>query len=133
MTTLPEIRVLGLKGLDQREMRDLIPAADLRFESHGSPDRPGASYEPATMIALLVISAPVLKGLAAWILKKRHRKNVVVDVEKKHPDGSYERVSVKVHMTDSSTDADVMRAVGEQLGIDPSLLAAAIGKTQPGQ
>jgi hypothetical protein len=127
MITPSEIRILGLRGLDQREMRDSIPDSELRFESPHSADRSGTSYEPSTLIAFIVISAPVLKGLAAWILKKRHRKDVVVEVEKKNPDGSFERVSVKVHMSDSTTESDVVRAVGDQLGIDSQLLASAMG------
>jgi hypothetical protein len=127
MTAPSQIRILGLRGLDQREMRESIPDSELTFESPHSADRSGTAHEPSTLIALLVISAPVLKGLAAWILKKRHRKDVIVEVEKKKPDGSFERVSVKVHMSGSSTESDVVRAVGEQLGIDSSMLAAAMG------
>jgi hypothetical protein len=127
MTSPPELRVLGIRGLDRHEMQNLIPAADLAFEEPTAADRPGTSFEPATLIALLVLSGPVLKGLAAWILKKRNRKDVAVEVEKRQADGSYQRVAVTMHLSESSTEAEVVRALGQQLGIDHSLIAAVTG------
>lgn len=130
MTSPPEIRVLGLRGLDRHEMQNLIPAEDIAFETPIAADRPGTSFDPATLIALLVLSGPVLKGLAAWILKKRNRKDVAVEVEKRQADGSYQRVAVTMHLSESSSEADVVRALGQQLGIDHSLIAAIAGQSE---
>src|SRR5260370_38553148 len=129
MGSVPEVRILGLRTLDQHEMRDSIPPDSLTFEAQALAERGGTSYEPATVIAVVLLSAAALKGLAAWLLKKRHRKDLTVEIEKKKPDGSYERVAVTVHMSNSSTEADVVRAVGEQLGVDQSLLATALGSS----
>jgi DNA-binding IclR family transcriptional regulator len=38
---------------------------------------------------------------------------------------------VTVHMSESSTKADVVRAVGERLGIDQSVIGTALGLAQP--
>ncbi len=127
MESVPEVRVLGLRTLDQHELRDSIPTDNLTFEPQIPAERAGTSYEPATVIAVVLLSSAALNGLAAWVLKKRHRKDVSIEIEKKKPDGSYERVAVTVHMSESSTKADVVRAVGAQLGVDPSVLAAAVG------
>jgi hypothetical protein len=46
-------------------------------------ERGGTSYQPATVIAVVLLSAAAPNGLAAWLLKKHHRKDVIVEVEKK--------------------------------------------------
>jgi hypothetical protein len=131
MESVSNIRILGLRALDQHEMRDSIPNADLTFEPQVPAERGATSHEPATVVAVVLISAAALNGLAAWLLKKRHRKDVTIEVEKKRGDGSSERVAVTVHMSESSTKADVVRAVGERLGIDQSVIGTALGLAQP--
>jgi len=94
MESVSNIRILGLRALDQHEMRDSIPNADLTFEPQVPAERGATSHEPATVVAVVLISAAALNGLAAWLLKKRHRKDVTIEVEKKRGDGSSERVAV---------------------------------------
>jgi hypothetical protein len=71
-----------------------------------------------------------LGGRTAWLLKKRHRECVEHEVELRHPDGRLEIRRLTVRIDDSATDADVVRQIGESLGINPQAVSA-LSKVRP--
>ena len=128
MTTglTPVARITGLRALDERELREALSGIDARFDKEDTDSQVGKSYEPVTIAMTILLTAAALKGLSAWLLKKRHRKHVEFEVEVKRPDGSYERKRCVVDMSESTSQVEVVRTVGEQFGIDATILAEAI-------
>jgi hypothetical protein len=119
------VRLTGLKRLDEHELSDEIPADAVTFKREEPEGRGGTAHEPATLIAVVLLTSAALKGIAAWLLKKRHRGLVELEAEIQRPDGSFERRKIRIELSDSSSSSDVVRAVGEQLSVDPTLIANA--------
>lgn len=113
------IRLPGLEGLDKQELIDTIPPGDLTFEEE-APERPDTSYEPFTAVAVIMLTAAGIKGLAAWLLKKRHHEEVTYTVEQVDADGSKRTTQFTFRMSESTTTADVVKAVCDGLNIDPA-------------
>lgn len=53
------LRFPGLRGLDEREIRQFVPEEGLALEQQEAEGRPGTSYEPFTMVAIVLLSASV--------------------------------------------------------------------------
>ncbi len=131
MPDIQTVRLLELHALDERELRDVLAGDDITFEEPASGDRKGTAHEPITTVAVVLLTAQALQIVAAWLLKRRHRRQVEVVTEVSRPDGSYERKVIKLELTDSSSQADVVQAVGEQLGVDASLIGNALKLAKP--
>jgi hypothetical protein len=121
---MEELTISGLDELDADELRDVVPPEDFRIESSSLPAGSGdVHHEPMTVLAIVVLSAAAIKGLTAWLLKKRHRKTVEFDIEIRRSDGSTERRRVKFDLSESVSEPEVLKQVGQQFGVDPSVIA----------
>jgi hypothetical protein len=123
---LLEVRFPGLRGLDRHELQESLPADSLRLTEATPPGRIGTSYEPLTTVAIVLLSAAALRGITAWLLKKRHRGRVEYDVAVRRPDGSTEHRRLVIEFSESSTDEAVVRALGEQLGAAETVISEAV-------
>ena len=128
-TTAEALRFPGLRALDEREFQDAIPATNLTLEREEAEGRPGTAYEPFTTVAVVLLTSAAIKGIAAWILKKRRCQEVAIEVDEEYPDGSRKRITLHFTLSESSSQADVVRAIGEQLAIDPTILTEALKET----
>ncbi len=73
MDDLLELQILGLRALDRHELKESVPDGSLQLTEATSPGRTGTSYEPLRAVAIVLLSAAALRGVAAWLLKKRRR------------------------------------------------------------
>ena len=127
----PALQIFGLDELDEHELREAVPGESLEILRADDARPPDSGFpEPLTLIAVVVLGSQAISGLAAWLLKKRHRKSVEYRVEIRRPDGSIESRTLKIVMTDSTTDAEVVRQIGESLGIKPESLTAVVEPRQ---
>ena len=126
MEDVLEVSFPGLRALDLHELRESLPDDSLRLTEATPPGRVGTSYEPLTSVAIVLVSAAALRGIAAWLLKKRHRGRVEYDVEVRRADGSSERRRLVIEFSESSTDEAVVRALGEQFGAAESVISEAV-------
>jgi len=124
------LRLLDLDALDAQELRRMLPAGSYAVEKEELPA--GVHGDLGATAAIVVLAAaPVLRALAAWLLKTRHKESVVLRVEKIGPDNTVERRSLTINLTDSNTDgksdgkAEVLRQLVDALKLDPHLVAAA--------
>jgi hypothetical protein len=114
---------MGLDKLDEKELADEIGPDDVKFDTIKVP---GGTYgEPGTIIAIIIISIPVIKALTAWLMKKRRKKTVSITSEIEHPDGRKERNSVDIDVS-SSDPGEVMKQLGPAFKIDPGVIVKAL-------
>lgn len=120
------IRFPGLQPLDERELREALPATDLTFEQPQVEERPGTRHEPFTVVAVIVLTGAAIRGIAAWLLKKRHRRRIELTVEVRRPDGTTERRTAVFEMSESSSQEEIVRAIGDQFQLDAKVIAQAL-------
>jgi hypothetical protein len=120
------VRFPGLEDLDEDELRKAVPPENLKIKRQEPEGRPGTSYEPFTTVAIVLLTASALQGIAAWLLKKRHRKRVELEAEIRRPDGSFEHITAIFDFSESSSEPEVVRAVGEQFRVDPAVVTEAL-------
>jgi hypothetical protein len=118
------VRILGLDELDGDELRESVPRADLEIKSPSVTK--DVVPEPGTIIAVVVLSAAALKGVAMWLLKKRYKRSVRLRYERRDADGSHELFSAEIDVSESASEADVIRQIGDSFRVDPSTLAQAL-------
>ena len=123
-TEATTVRILGLDALDKNELEKALGQDGVTFDK---AEVPGGTYgEPGTIIAIVVITVAALKGLTAWLMKKRRQGTIELTSEIEHTDGSKERKTIRVDVS-SSDPAEVLKQVGAAFEIDPQLLAQAMG------
>lgn len=125
-STTTALRFTGLAPLEERELKDSVPSHDFEAQAQRPEGRPGTAYEPFTVAAIVVVSAAAIKGIATWALKRRDHKVIETEVEEVRADGSSHRARIRIEMTSSTTDADVIKALESQLSVDPSIMQAAL-------
>jgi hypothetical protein len=118
------LRFPSLDQLDVLELEGSVPAEDLVLEKETSEDRVGTAHEPVT-IAVVLLTAAAIKGITAWLLKKRHHQSVELEVEEVTADGTTRRKVLRFEMSASTSEGDVLKWIGDQLSIDPATLIEA--------
>ena len=104
------IRMGGLTRLEQRELTDVLPPerVDSAQEDIGLG---GLHGDLATWQVVIEAYVPTLPLLAAWLLKRRKKSVVEVEVEIRSSDGTgWERRSVRIESSEQSApEAEVLR------------------------
>lgn len=114
---------LTLLDVDNADVRDItagLPDGSASLE----PERlDGAKYgEPATIALALVVAVPVVRALAAWVLKRRRKQKVDIRARVLHADGSEVELTVRVDLSDSeSPEASVIQQLVAGLGLESAL------------
>lgn len=122
------LRLLSLTSLDLRELDTHLPKTLVRFEHPTVDGRRGANYEPGTVLAVVLLTPPALVALSAWLLKRRHRKTVEIATEIVRPDGTIQSLTIRIRMSESSSQADVIAELGQQVGAATSMIETALGQ-----
>lgn len=120
------IRLAGLSDLDVHELRSVFRSGELTLEASSVIGRLCMAHEPTTIAAIVVLSASAIAGLSAWLLMQRHRGEIEKTFEIHQPDGTMLKHRVMLKASATTTDADVIRALGEQLGLSPAVVAKAL-------
>ena len=124
MATDVAVHILGLNALDKSELERALGQDDVQFEEVHVPE--GTYGEPGTIIAVVVISVAIIKGLTAWLMKKRRKGIVQQEIEIEYPDGRKVRKTIQIDVS-SSDPAKVLNQLGEAFEIDEKLLTQAAG------
>jgi hypothetical protein len=113
----PELVITGLTTLDEVELREALPEAEVETMQSTVPE--GTLAEPATIAAIVTLGSMALKPLTLWILKRWRRRVSKLRFKIRKPDG--EMVDLALDLDQSSEDA-VNASVMAQLGkwISPS-------------
>jgi hypothetical protein len=117
------IRVLELTKLDVHELQQEL-GETVRFDSEPlTADRAG---EPATLIAVVVLSALAIKGISLWLMKRRTKGEVEFSFELQRKDGSVERRIARVVFSSSAPPpASIIEQVGKALHVEESIINEA--------
>ena len=124
-----EIRLVDVEPLDLRELERLLPEGTYRVERE---EVAGAEHGDLglTAVLVLVIGPPVIKALAAWLMKKRAKKSVTLSFEGRGPDGTVEKRTFTVDTTSSDpAGKDVLEPLFQGLGLDSQLVTEALKGT----
>lgn len=118
-----QVRVAGLDKLDARRMEAELSDGVTFEEEELTSDKAG---EPVTVIAVISLTALGLKTLGQWLMRQRQHDVLEYTVEIEHANGDREKRVVKLDRSSSTPgSAEVIKAVGESLTLDPSLVTAA--------
>lgn len=116
------VRVVGLSRLDSLDLKKQFPDAVVSFES--SPTKDPQLGELAT-VAVVMVSLAGLKLLAAWLSKNRKNNEITKTVEIVSPDGSRRTETIHLKVSESTTNADIMKAIAPMMQVDLSQLGSS--------
>lgn len=123
----PRLRMLELSVLDARELQRLLPAGSYQVEQDKL--HPGEHGDLGITVAIVVLITPsVIQAITAWLLKKRHRKSVVLTIEKIGPDNITDKRTLEITLSGSEApQADVLRQIASGMKLDPAMITTIIG------
>jgi len=114
---MDHIRVFGLSRLDSLDLKGQFPDAAITFEPTTAKDTQHGELATAAMIALTVAG---LQVLAAWLLKNRKGGTIEKIIDIVSPDGSRRTEKIVIKVSESTTQADVVKELGAMTHIDLS-------------
>jgi len=116
---LDNIRIFGLSRLDSLDLKKKFPDARITFE-------PGTTKDPQhgelVTVALVALTVAGLNVLAAVLLKDRNRGKIEKTIEIINADGSRRTETIVMEVSESTSHADVVKALAPQIGVDLSKL-----------
>ena len=124
---LPVLR-LEVDGYEIEELRSYL-SSDYLQEDRTKPKE--ALGDPVT-VAVIILAPLAIKALAAWLTKQRRKSEIVIESEIVHPDNTREHKTVRINLTSSTTEPDVLRQLKDQFNLDPQLVKAAERESHTG-
>jgi hypothetical protein len=114
---------LTLLDVDNADVQDIMGALPDGSVSLVPEQLDGTRYgEPGTIALALVVAIPVVRALAAWIVKRRRKQQVDIRARVLHADGSEVELSVNVNLSESeSPDAAVIQQLVDGFGLESAL------------
>jgi hypothetical protein len=111
---------------------DAFEIDDLKASLAGSAvqvdrEKPAEAYGEPITIAVIILAPLAIKGLAAWLTKRRERAELFDEVEIENPDGSRVRHRLHLKVSSSTTEPEVVRELVRGLNLDPKLVQAVAG------
>jgi hypothetical protein len=116
---LETIRVFDLSRLDSLDLKKQYPDAQITFEPGATKDPQHGELATAALIALTVAG---LNVLASWLLKNRKRSKIEKTIEIISPDGSRRTETIVMEVSESTSHADVVKALAPNISVDLSQL-----------
>ena len=102
----PKLIISGLSSLDEEQMKESLGDAVV-FDEPEVPE--GTLAEPATITAIITLSAMAISALAVYFNKTRRRYLLEKTVKIVYPDGRVEEVALKIEAS-SSEEAEAKLA-----------------------
>src|SRR5438477_11163598 len=112
---MDSIRVPGLTRLDRLDLQRQFPEVMIGFEE--APE-PGAEHGELVTVAVIGLTVVGLRALAAWLLKNRRGAEIEKTVQVTTADGGTRTETVKIKVTESTSDADVVKALANLTQLD---------------
>jgi hypothetical protein len=120
------LRLRDLTTLDRWELAQALADSDPEFEERTVAT--GAHGDLTTLMLTVALSAVALRGLVIWISRNRRSGSFTRELEIIEANGTVRRERVVVDLRSATTDAEVTRALGEALRLDPSIIDIALGQ-----
>ena len=123
-TSPARVRIRGLDKLDARELGVQL-GDDVAFEKEElTADKTG---EPATLIAVVVLTAMGIKVLYQYLMKQRSRSEMEIRIEVETRDGTRTVKTVKfLQAASSPPSAEEIEELAAALDVDPKVIAQAL-------
>lgn len=117
------LRVLDLTKLDIHELRHEM--GDV-FRVESEPLTADKAGEPATLIAVVALSALAIKGITLWLMKRRSKGEVEFSFEIQRKNGMVEKRTARIVFSSSSPPAaSIVEQVGTALQVEESIISEA--------
>lgn len=94
----PKLIISGLSSLDEEEMKESLGDA-VEFDEPQVPE--GTVAEPATITAVVTLTAMAISALAVYFNKTRRRYLLEKAVKIVHPDGRIEETTLRIEASSS--------------------------------
>lgn len=94
----PKLIISGLSSLDEEEMKEALGDA-VEFNEPEVPE--GSLAEPATITAIVTLSAMAISALAVYLNKPRQKYRVQKAFKIVHPDGRIEEATLRIEASSS--------------------------------
>lgn len=119
---MDHLRIEGFSRLDALDLVQDHPDARIDFEEAVPRD---AEHGELATVALVAVTIAGLQALAAWLLKDRKQGHLERKLEMITPDGARRTETLRIHLSESTSQADVLRELGQTIGVDLSTLDAS--------
>ena len=114
------MRVPGFTRLDGLDLQKKYPKADISVESVVRTD---SQHGELATLGIVVMTLAGIYALGSWLLKNRKNKKIEKTIEIVKPDGSKRIEKIVMEVSESTTDASVVKELAKILDIDLSKLA----------
>jgi hypothetical protein len=124
-TSLEPLKIT-LLNLDNADVQDITRALEGQAIGLTPEEIPGGRYgDPGTVALALVAAAPVVRALAAWLLKPRRKGEIKLSAKVVDINGTESECSLSIKLSESdATEASVVKQLIEGLGLDATMMNA---------
>jgi hypothetical protein len=135
-TRIVEKDQLGIAGLGILEARELTATLGQQGRFVPPEQLPAALQGElgTSALVLLFLSPTAVAGLISWLLKRRVKEDIEVDLMKRAPDGSTTTIHVKARYLASSEPGEqalkLAEQIGKHAGISTDAILEAIGPSE---
>jgi hypothetical protein len=119
---MEQFRIVGMSRLDGLDLQAEFPDSDIEFEDASLTD---PDHGELVTLAVIAVTVAGIHALAAWMLKNRKQARIDRSVEIVAPDGSRRTETLHIAVTESTTTADVAKALAALTDFDTKLLGQA--------
>ena len=116
---MEKIRVFGLNRLDSMDLKRQFPDADITFEA---PDPNDPNRGELVTAALIVLGFAGIQALATWLLRTSKHGKIRHKIQTINSRGERHTEEFEMDVTESTSRADVVEALGKVMKFDPSVL-----------
>ena len=113
----PKLIISGLSSLDEEQLKEAL-GDEVEFDEPEVPE--GTLAEPATITAIVTLSAMAISALAVYLNKTRRRYLLEKAVKVVYPDGRIEEVTLKVEASSSEEAKTQLAAELAKLANQPA-------------
>lgn len=110
-----QVRIQGISRLDSLDLKRRFPGLDIDFEPVAVSE---TEHGELATVAVLTITLAGIQALASWLMKDRTDNVIEKTVEVVNADGSTRKEAIRIHMNESSSQADVVRELGKAMNVD---------------
>ncbi len=105
--------------LDSADVQDITRELEGHAPGLMPESVPGSRYgEPTTILLAVVVAQPVIRALAAWLLKQRRKKKITLRAKVLYADGTEVERSAVISFSESDPpQAEVIKQLTDGLGL----------------
>jgi hypothetical protein len=113
------IRIMGLTRLDGLDLKKQFPDAQISFEPGSGAD---AKHGELATWAVVMLTLAGIKALASWLMKNRSKGKIAHSITVTNSKGETRTDHFEMEYNESTSDADVVKALTKFMKADPGLI-----------